>query len=56
MSTQKKLIEVALPLEAINQESARKVDSPWASFDTSSVVGKATVGFLSGCVICISGR
>jgi adenine-specific DNA methylase len=49
----KKLIEVALPLEAINIESAREksIHSARASLDASSLVGKATFGGLSGSVM-----
>ena len=36
----KKLIEVALPLDAINAESsAREVDPAWPPLDPSSLVG-----------------
>ena len=49
----KKLIEVALPLEAINEASAReKVDQARASLDTASVVGAAAAGGVPGGAVC----
>ena len=44
-----KLIEVALPLEAINKAGvAGEVASAWASFDFASLVGSSAVGCDSG--------
>jgi hypothetical protein len=41
----RKLIEVALPLDAINKACARKKIHPaWASFHATSVVGTAAAG------------
>ena len=45
--TKKKLIEVAIPLEAINAASAReKIDSPRSSVDPSFVVGSPSASSL----------
>ena len=38
----KKLIEVAMPLEAINAASVREINSPWASFYSSSLLSAKT--------------
>jgi len=45
MIARKKLIEVALPLEAINKASAREeIDPAWASEHAALVVGATTAG------------
>ena len=51
----KKLIEVALRLEAINRESAGEVDPAWASLDAASVVGAAAAGGVPGGVVRVPG-
>lgn len=56
MPTIKKLIEVALPLEAINAESAReKIHSPRPSQHAASMVGTATPGHGSRRHLVIAG-
>ena len=53
----KKLIEVALPLEAINKESAqREVDPSRPPLDATSLVGAAASCGLPGCAVRFAGR
>ena len=55
MTYKKKLIEVALPLEAINKaRRRRKIHSPRASF-TLHLVGQAATGGGAGCDLCSNG-
>ena len=53
----KKLIEVALPLEAINKSlGARKIDPAWTSIHIAFVVGAAAFGGGAGGDFCADGR
>jgi hypothetical protein len=59
VTVRRKLIEVALPLDAINAESAREksgeVDSAWSSVDVAFVVGASSVGGGSCGVVVVVG-
>ena len=44
MTLKKKLIEVALPLDAINKAGAREVDPPRAPEHAAPLVGAAAAG------------
>jgi hypothetical protein len=51
----KKLIEVALPLEAINRDS-EEVDPARTSFDATPLVGAAAAGGVSCGAVRLAGR
>ena len=53
----KKLIEVALPLEAINKESAReKIDTARPPLDVASLVGAASARRVQSGLVRLAGR